>query len=168
RSRRLFLAASPISYVWVLPQVLEPLRSFAAKRANDEVAVHEHGEARRVVGLAAAAAGRLKDDKASGSEEIGREAPGPHHRLDHAVQCPKEFGREIRSSRSLASCRRGRSCCRYHSLLPGAREIALLLLLLDEGVRTVVLTHDRFADVSDLAALVEFAAQKGELVLRRR
>src|SRR2546428_2658394 len=71
-------------------------------------------------------------------------------------------------SRSRGSYGRGRSCCRYHSLLPGAGEIALLLLLLDEGVRTVVLTHDRFADVSDLAALVEFAAQKGELVLRRR
>src|SRR5438093_9655513 len=40
RSRRLFLAASPISYVRVLPQVLEPLRSFAAESADDQVAIH--------------------------------------------------------------------------------------------------------------------------------
>src|SRR5207244_10699198 len=93
---------------------------------------------------------------------------GPHYRLDHAVQYPKEIGREIMFSRSLGACGRGGSCCRYHSLLPGAREIALLLLLLDEGVRAIVLTHDRFTDVRNLASLVQLTAQKGEFIFGRR
>src|SRR5438132_12663299 len=121
-ARQCLLPATPECDLGVHAQVLEPVRPLATERAHDQMAVHKHGEHGSVVWVAAPAAGRLKDDQPRVRKEIRREAPGPDYGLDYTVYRTKEIGREIRSSRSLGACRRGRSCCRYHSLLPGAGE----------------------------------------------